>query len=355
MIPVTPPAAFPHLPPEAACGKVRRLARLCDADGRFAMLAIDQRTSLRRALRALPPAALPAGGAPLDTHLVAIKRVVTESLAREATAVLADPELGYAATAAAIPPTVGVLLAAEVSGYEAGLRGERRSRLLPGWTAAGVLQRGADAVKMLVWHHPGATAATQAHQQALVEQAGQAAATAGVPFLLEVVTYGLDGVDRHSAAFAPHRTDLVVDAVTTYSDPRFHVDLFKIEFPVPLRYVETYQGADFATGEVLFTEAEAEAACRRVAAAAAVPWVILSAGVAPAEFEANIRMATAHGASGFLCGRAVWKPLVPWVADEARMRAFAESEARATFQRLRAANACAQPWHQHPRYRGPVS
>jgi len=38
--------------------------------------------------------------------------------------------------------------------------------------------------------------------------------------------------------------------------------------------------------------------------------VILSAGVDIEEFIENVKISSAHGASGFLCGRAIWKDAV---------------------------------------------
>src|SRR5690606_23718117 len=73
--------------PEA--GKRRRLSRLADSDGRFSMLAVDQRTSLKKML-----------GEGLDTAgqsqaLQLVKRVVASHIAPQATALLLDPIYGY--------------------------------------------------------------------------------------------------------------------------------------------------------------------------------------------------------------------------------------------------------------------
>ncbi|MEL6893299.1 MAG: aldolase, partial [Actinomycetota bacterium] len=43
-----------------------------------------------------------------------------------------------------------------------------------------------------------------------------------------------------------------------------------------------------------------------VTAAVGSPWVILSSGVAEADFPTAIAVACEEGASGFLAGRAVW-------------------------------------------------
>ncbi|HEX7072266.1 MAG TPA: hypothetical protein VF190_15745, partial [Rhodothermales bacterium] len=70
------------------------------------------------------------------------------------------------------------------------------------------------------------------------------------------------------------------------------------------------------------------------------------------EFVENVRLANAAGASGFLCGRAVWKHVVDHYPDAHAMRQFAESSARDHFSLIRAANDGARPWTQHPRFSG---
>lgn len=336
------------VPGDLPAGKYRRLGRLCDARGRFAMLAIDQRGSLQRMIgerRGIPAVAVPGD------DLRRVKRAVTAALAPFSTAVLTDPLYGYDATLDVIPARTGVLLSLEVTGYETAGEAERRSRLIEGWSVDAIQRAGADAVKVLVWHHPEASPATQRHQQALVRAVGEACGRAGMPFVLEVVTYRL-GRGAGDAAFAREKPDRVVDAARTYADPAFGVDLLKIEFPADLRYAEEYQGHRFGRGEPVYDRAAVEAACRRLDDAAGMPWLILSAGVDPDEFAENVRLANAAGASGFLCGRAVWKGAVDHVGDAAAMRAYMEDSGRRYFEMICAANEAALPWHLHRRYRG---
>lgn len=137
-----------------------------------------------------------------------------------------------------------------------------------------------------------------------------------MPFVLEVVTYPLRGQDKKGEAFARLKPELVADAARTYSEPRFHVDLLKLEFPANLKYAEEFQGASFAAGRAVYGLDEVRSACREVDSAAAVPWVILSAGVDSDEFIEDVRLANEAGASGFLCGRAVWKRIVDAFPDD---------------------------------------
>lgn len=333
-------------------GKRRRLARLGDENGRLKMLAIDQRGSLSKMIaRSRGIRVEDVGG----SEMRLVKRVIIEAISPFATAVLTDPIYGYDSSLDVIPPEIGVLLALEVTGYEAGNEGERLSTLIEGWSVDKVLRSGADAAKLLLWHAPDASEETHRHQQAIVQEVGEACARADVPFVLEVVTYAVDGTSKASAEFARRKPEYVVDAARVYTDARFQVDLMKLEFPADLKYVAEYEDSHFASGEVVYDLDEVREICRRVDEASLVPWVILSAGVEAEEFVENIRLTCEAGASGFLCGRAVWKEIVDVSPDEASMRQMMQSEGRARFTRFDAAAADARPLFDHPYLRNEVS
>ncbi len=311
------------------------------------MLAIDQRGSLRKMIGARRQTSSKDVTA---EEMRRVKRIVTASIGPLATAVLTDPIYGYPAGADGLPPSTGLLLAAEVTGYEAANEQERRSRLLEEWSVEDALRTGADGVKLLVWHHPDASSETHRHQQDVVQALGEQCAASEMPFVLEAVTYALDGEDPKGESFARLKPDLVVDAARTYSDPRFQVTLLKLEFPANLKNVEEFQSSSFAADGVVYGLSEVRSACQRLNAAAGVPWVILSAGVDPDEFLENVRLANEAGSSGFLCGRVVWKHVLDAFPDESRMRALSETQGRRHFERIRNANDTAKPWHQHARF-----
>ena len=345
---MTSQTTFSQMSRSLAPGKLRRLRRLSGDDGCFAMLAIDQRGSLRRMIEAC------TGRPGEEEDLRRVKRAVTEPVAPRATAVLTDPLFGYPATVDVIPPRVGVLLAVEQTGYEAVApdgagADERRSRLLEDHSVADGLRRGADAAKLLIYHHADASAATLRHQREIVQTVGAACEEAQLPFVLEVVTYALSG-EKKSAAFARRKPDLVAEAVVAYADPACKVDVFKVEFPADLKYTEEYQSADYAAGTTVYDRAAVTEACRRIDEAASAPWVLLSAGVDIDEFVEDLRLANAAGASGFLCGRAVWKHVMEHFPDAKRMRAYMAAAGRERFERLCRENSAARPWHQHPRF-----
>jgi tagatose-1,6-bisphosphate aldolase len=310
--------------PEASLsivGKVRGLQQCATAEGALAVLAIDHRDNLRRALSPADPAAVS------DEALVAFKREVMAALAPEASAVLLDPEYGLepAVTGRALPRTAGLLLALERSGYS-GNPAARRSELLPGWDVARAAQAGADAVKLLVYYHPEASTAQEV--EALVRQVGAASVVAGIPFFLEILTYSVDpGRPRLTREELRHTVLESARRLTAFPG----VDVLKAEFPL-----------DIAAAP---DEAAWLAACQELTAAAKVPWVLLSAGV---DFETYLRQviaATRGGASGVAVGRAVWNEAVQ-LPPEARVH-FLETTARERMARITAlCRALAQPWYE---------
>src|SRR5437773_3702755 len=129
-------------------GKLANLLRLADVGGRFKMLAIDQRDSLRNALGKA------AGREPADItyeDMAATKALITESLAPYSTATLLDPAYGLPQAVTVIPGHAALPVAAEETGYERAGTGnrERTSRLIQAWSIAKATRAGATAAKPL--------------------------------------------------------------------------------------------------------------------------------------------------------------------------------------------------------------
>jgi tagatose 1,6-diphosphate aldolase len=334
-------------------GKLVNLQRLTDAAGRFKMLAIDQRDSLRNALGKA------TGRAPAEVtyaDLAEAKAVVTDVLSPLATATLVDPVYGLPRAVKLIPGDVGLLAASEETGYErAGADGrQRKSRLIDGWSVAKAKRAGANAVKLLIYYNPDASPDVLGHQQGVVRAAGGDCAREDIPFLLELVTYPLSEPSADTPEFARKRTRHAIESAREFSTDEYGVDILKLEFPGDLKYSREYaQGAfDGKVREPVWTLSDAKAACRELDGAARRPWVILSGGVDINEFLVNLTLAVDAGASGFLCGRAIWKDVVPKYPDLAAMREFLERDGAANFARANAAAELARPWHAHPHFGG---
>src|SRR5258708_28975064 len=113
----------------AKIGKQKGLTAVANSDGIIAALAIDQRSALRSLFAHAMN--IPAENVPAES-LVQFKESVSSALTPHASAILLDPEYGLPA-AARPPPTAGLLLAYEQTGYAKNVPG-RRPRLRDGWT-----------------------------------------------------------------------------------------------------------------------------------------------------------------------------------------------------------------------------
>ena len=133
-------------------GTRRGLASCASAGGRFVVLALDHRQNLRRELRPDDPEAV------TYDEMVDFKLAVIRALATDATGILLDPEIGAAQAIAhgAFPPSTGLIVAIEATGYE-GPSTARVSRVLPGWSVAAAKRIGASAAKLLIYYHPDAS------------------------------------------------------------------------------------------------------------------------------------------------------------------------------------------------------
>lgn len=335
---------------DISSGKLRGIVKLADTKGRFKMMAIDQRGSMVQALADV----LNKEKADVQYEdVAALKTLITRELAPNATAVLTDPIYGYPYSIAEIPRDVALLLAYEESGYvsEGVSENERLSNPIENWTIATAQRAGADAIKLLAYYHPDASEATLRHQQAFVQHVGDECEKHDLPFLLELVSYALEGTTK-SVAFARQKPALVIRSVEEFTAPRYKVDILKLEFPADLKYTADYQDKRFYAGDSAYTLAEVKDICQRLDAASTLPWVILSAGVDIEEFIENVHLATEAGASGFLCGRAIWKDAVQYYPDTEAVNRFLADEATTNFTNANAAAENARPWFNHRQFGG---
>ncbi len=330
---------------EVSVGKLRNLMTLADEEGRLKMMAIDQRGSLNRELgKAL-------GREAGFDEVAHFKEVITEYLAPYSTAVLTDPIYGYARSVRSLPGHVGLLLAYEATGYVEQPRG-RKTELIEGWSVAKARRAGANAIKLLLYYHPDADPDVVRHQQDLCRAVGEECAAGDVPFLLETVAYALDEPGTDSAAYARRKPELVRRSAEEFSQAKYGVDILKLEFPADLKYTREYHTGVFdgKEREPVYNLKEVQGFCEAVDAASTLPWVILSAGVNIREFLVSVDLACAAGASGFLCGRAIWKDAIPKFTDPDAMIEFLETEGMINFLKCNAGAERATPLWEHRRF-----
>ncbi len=292
-------------------GKWWGLRRLADDDGRFTMVAADQRPPIKDLARAARGTAEAA-----DDDVAAIKRLLVEELGPSATAVLLDPHHAYPRAIDAVSPRQGLLLTLEDSVFVETERG-RRSSEIDHWSVDKIRRIGGDAVKVLAWYRPDADPAVNEHQQAFVASIGDACRRFDIPFLFELLVYSFPGEAQHATGYveqAAKRAEHVIESVETFSDPVYGIDVFKLESPIPADEVPDPDGDDVASIEQtrrLFADLDR---------ASTVPWVMLSAGARKEAFVRILRFAYEAGASGFLAGRAIWWDEVQAFPDLDAMR-----------------------------------
>jgi tagatose 1,6-diphosphate aldolase len=318
----------------SGAGKRWGLRRLADQEGWFSMVAIDQRPPIFALIArklALRPEAVPF------EQVVAVKRLLAEAFAGEASAMLVDPNYGYPAAADLLDPSRGLVLTLE----DHRTTSDRRSARIADWSVEKIRALGGDAVKLLAWYHPRASAAVREHQQAFVQQVGEDCARLDIAFVLELLLYPLDtddaGAYREDAA---KRADEVLQSVEVFAHPRYRVDLFKLESPLPATAVPGPGSPGYDVCATAF--AALHRACDER------PWVMLSAGAAAADFERVVGHAARAGAAGFLAGRALWADALESWPDTASVRVLLQQR-RARLQVLREIlRTDGRPWRPPP-------
>ena len=323
-------------------GKLWGLRRLSDDAGRFKMVAVDQRPPIKDLVAAA------RGTTRADYDDVAlVKRLLVEELSGDASAMLLDPHFAYPKAVDAVSPRKGLLLTLEDSVFEETERG-RRSSLIDDWSVEKIRRIGADAVKLLAWYRPDADPAILTHQQDLVAAVGEECRRYDIPFLFELLVYSFPTDDQHTTGYVEQpakRADHVLESVETFAAPRFGVDVFKLESPIPAGDVPDPGGPDAAAIERtqdLFAE------MNRLSP---VPWVMLSAGASQEAFRNVLTYAFRAGASGFLAGRAIWWDALSAFPDIAATRSALRSNSVPYLAGIsELADSIALPWDRHRAY-----
>ncbi|PIQ85094.1 MAG: tagatose-bisphosphate aldolase [Candidatus Omnitrophica bacterium CG11_big_fil_rev_8_21_14_0_20_45_26] len=294
-------------------GKLQGLKNLSNEKGIIAAAAMDQRGSLKKAI------AKAKGADPKTTPssvLEEFKIEVTKALTPHATAILLDPEFGLPA-AKARSKNAGLLLAYEKTGYDAATSG-RLPDLLDLESVKRIKEKGADAVKILLYYTPDEKPEINDHKHAWIERIGSECAAEDISFFLEFVAYDAAGGDEKGIEFAKKKPRIVTESMKEFSKPRYQVDVLKVEVPVNMAFVKGSKANK--TGETAYTRDEAKKLFLKAAEVATKPFIYLSAGVDDDVFRETLELANEAGVnySGVLCGRATWKEGIPVYGKEGR-------------------------------------
>ncbi|MBW0253119.1 hypothetical protein J5O08_03510 [Cellulomonas sp. PS-H5] len=243
------------------------------------MVAMDQRESLRHMFDQA------GAGRVDDERMVAFKLDVARALSPLASGFLIDRDYGVERAAPLLPPSCGLILAADALEQEPGGPVEETG-LDEVVVAPESDLHGAVAVKLLViWRRD----ARREQRVELARRFIEVAAARGVLSVLEPV---VRATPEETAAGTWDTEVAIAEAARELSALR--PSLYKVQVPLGGR-------AD---------PAELERACATLGEAVTGPWVVLSQGVDRDDFAGAVRAACRGGASGFLAGRALWSDVV---------------------------------------------
>jgi tagatose-1,6-bisphosphate aldolase len=297
----------------------KTLADIASTDGVFAIIAMDQRNTLRRMFEAV-------GIEASEEDLRTAKADVARALTPAASGMLLDPTFGVPAVTEtqALAPGCGLLVAAEPSSRDS-YNGEPRIHRDPELNARWVSEQGGDAVKFLVQLRADRFVAQPAEPDLAAEvldvcqEIVTDCASEGLPSVIENLVYALPGEQLSGKA----REDAIINAAAALDE--LDIDLLKLEYP------------------------GSPDGCRRLADVLHRPWAVLSAGVPFEQFSDVLKIAFDEGgASGFIAGRSVWREALP-LSGEERQR-FLDTVARPRLDELVAvASQRARPWTEATR------
>lgn len=270
------------------------LSPITRPNGGFAMLAIDQRESMRAMFAEFQDSPV------TDAQLIEFKVAALKSLTPFASACLLDREFAWKAALAeqAVAPGCGLIAAADrfiADDTEIVADVEIDDEVVPSQVRAD----GAAAMKLLVTWRPDQDAVGRV---AMVERFIAKCRSAGLIAIVEPVSRrARDGreTDLHKG---------ILDAAQELGN--LGADVYKAEVPLHGRG----------------SEKEVREQCARMSRIIKGPWVVLSSGVDPDQFPTAVEWACKEGARGFLAGRAVWKntigtpDLETALIDDARRR-----------------------------------
>ncbi|MDO6657800.1 tagatose-bisphosphate aldolase [Anaerobacillus sp. 1_MG-2023] len=271
--------------------KQNRLNRLMNDHGFFSALAIDQRGALKRMM----------GEDTAKEEIEAYKSLVSYQLTPHASAILLDPEYGWPAVEKK-NEECGLLVAYEKTGYDTDEPG-RMPSLLPEWSVRRLVEKGADGIKVLLYHDADGAPEINEKKDVFIERIASECVAEEIPFFLEILTYDEKIDDMKGLEYAKIRPRKVISSMKHFSEERFHADVLKVEVPVNMNYVEGYTKED-----AVYSKEEAAEYFREQSYATPLPFIFLSGGVSAELFQETLKFAKHSGADfhGVLCGRATW-------------------------------------------------
>ncbi len=322
-----------------SAGKYWGMRRMADVHGRFKMTAVDQRPPIKNPIKAKRGTA----EAPWE-DVAGFKEMLIEELQGESSAMLLDPHFAYPRGVTKLLASRGLIVTLEDSIFRETPSG-RLSSEIDDWSVEKIKRIGGDAVKVLAWYRPDADSAVCRAQQDFTQRIGDACRKYDIPFVFELLVYPLPSDAEQTRDYVEMKSkhpQFVLESVRTFADPKFGVDLFKLESPLAAADVPGVGAPGWESAQEWFDA---------IGAASGRPWVMLSAGSGMDEFRRILTYAYRAGASGYLAGRAIWSKAFTHFPDWEAIRSGLRGEA---VEYMRSLNVLtdkeATPWNHHSVY-----
>lgn len=244
---------------------------ITDVHGKFAVLAIDHRDSLRAVINPEDPTSVGRD------EIISLKELIIGQLADLATGVMLEPEYSIPNLVSMLPAGVGFTAALESQGYSAD-PSSVPTEMLEGWSVEQAQSSGASAAKLLAYYSESAPEHAS-QQRAIVSQVVDECARVGIPLLLEPL--GFPGEPHGPGTVAAVRATMPLGAT-----------VMKVAWP----------GQEHL-GQLVDVLQDR-------------PWVMLSGGGPFEQYLDQVGTAVAQGCSGFMAGRAIWREVTHTQPDE---------------------------------------
>ena len=265
-------------------------------------IAIDAGSGLKKALKEA------RANDAKDEDLLTFKRSVISILGQSASTVLIDSTFGPDLIKN-FPADCSPMMAYEADVYHISDK-DRITRLPENINISDFSNLGYKVLKFFMYYAPNDDKEINKKKERIIEKIGKECVANNISFLMEPLVY--DPFKKPgSLDYAFLKPKLVERATRVFSNPKFNVNILKVEVPVDLSFVEGF-------GDPIMKQNKAIKCFQDASDAAGdIPLVYLSAGVSFDWFKASIKMAIQAkvNCSGFMCGRAVWSEAIKVFGD----------------------------------------
>lgn len=295
----------------------KSLATFTDSNGLFKILALDHVNGLKKDLASVAKVvAVP------DEEILKVKALVLEHLIADVSGVLLDMP-AFRRWKNILPSEKGVFLKLD-DGWTASEQESRITKLFDADCVRLCREAGAQGVKLMLYYRHDAPETTRRQQESLVERIAEECKRHQVLFCLEPWWYPMLEDERgggRDAAYAlgKRRPELAITLVEEFSKPNYGVDIFKLDFPVDIRYMFGQSSAVTDSFPPLYDVETARQLCARIGALVNVPWTLMSSGISEQYFEQYFAIGIAGYVGGYVCGQTLWGDIIGVYPDYRQM------------------------------------